>query len=89
MNAQSISRDVALRIGLAVRVLPGIQAAQLLEVLKERIGFPLTEARLSKMTVTDLKTGLASLDGEEGFGVLKIALEINSNKYAILDSVNN
>ncbi|KPJ89969.1 MAG: dinitrogenase iron-molybdenum cofactor biosynthesis protein [Gammaproteobacteria bacterium SG8_11] len=65
MNAQSISRDVALRIGLAARVLPGVDARQLLEVLKERLGFPLTEDRLTKMTVTDLKTGLASLDGEE------------------------
>jgi nitrogen fixation protein NifX len=65
MNAQSISREVALRIGLAARVLPGADARQLLEVLKERLGFPLTEARLTKLTVTDLKTGLASLDGEE------------------------
>jgi nitrogen fixation protein NifX len=65
MNAQSISRDVALRIGLAARVLPGVDARQLLEVLKERLGFPLTEARLTTLTVTHLKTGLASLDGEE------------------------
>lgn len=65
MSAQSISREVALRIGLAARVLPGADARQLLEVLKERLGFPLTEARLLKLTVTDLKTGLASLDGEE------------------------
>jgi nitrogen fixation protein NifX len=81
MNAQSISRDVALRIGLAARVLPGVDARQLLEVLKERLGFPLTEARLTKMTVTDLKTGLASLDGEEdsedtgiGMEYLKLAV---------------
>ena len=81
MNAQSISREVALRIGLAAKVLPGVDARQLLEVLKERLGFPFTEARLTKMTVTDLKTGLASLDGEEdsedtgiGMEYLKLAV---------------
>ena len=65
MNAQSLSREVALRIGLAARVLPGVDTRQLLEVLKQRLGLPLTPERLSAMTVTDLKTGLASLDGEE------------------------
>jgi nitrogen fixation protein NifX len=75
MNAQSISREVALRIGLAARVLPGADARQLLEVLKERLGFPLTEARLTKMTVTDLKTGLASLDGEEDSEETGIGME--------------
>ncbi|MGD8595235.1 MAG: dinitrogenase iron-molybdenum cofactor biosynthesis protein [Gammaproteobacteria bacterium] len=75
MNAQSISREVALRIGLAARVLPGADARQLLEVLKERLGFPLTEARLTQMTVTDLKTGLASLDGEEDSEEAGIGME--------------
>ena len=75
MNAQSISREVALRIGLAARVLPGVDARQLLEVLKERLGFPFTEARLTKMTVTDLKTGLASLDGEEDSEDTGISME--------------
>lgn len=81
MTAQSISREVALRIGLAARVLPGVDARQLMEVLNERLGFPLGEARLSKITVTDLKTGLASLDGEEdsedtgiGMEYLKLAV---------------
>lgn len=81
MTAQAITNEVALRIGLAARILPGVDARQLLEVLKERIGFPLTEARLTKMTVTDLKTGLASLDGEEdsedtgiGMEYLKLAV---------------
>jgi nitrogen fixation protein NifX len=75
MNAQSISRDVALRIGLAARVLPGVDARQLLEVLKERLGFPLTEARLTTLTVTHLKTGLASLDGEEDSEETGIGME--------------
>jgi len=75
MNAQSISREVALRIGLAARILPGVDARQVMEVLKERLGFPLTEDRLTKMTVTDLKTGLASLDGEEDAEDATIGME--------------
>jgi len=75
MTAQSISREVALRIGLAARVLPGVDARQVLEVLKERLGFPLTEDRLTQMTVTDLKTGLASLDGEEDSEDTGISME--------------
>jgi len=75
MNAQSLTREVALRIGLAARVLPGVDARQLLEVLKERLGFPLTETTLTTMTVTDLKTGLASLDGEEDSEDTSLSME--------------
>jgi nitrogen fixation protein NifX len=75
MSAQSISREVALRIGLAARVLPGVDARQVLEVLKQRLGLPLTEDSLTRMTVTHLKTGLASLDGEEDSEDTGISME--------------
>lgn len=65
MAAQAIEREAALRIGLAAKVLPGVDARRLLDTLMERIGEPLSSERLTKVTVTDLKTGLASLDGEE------------------------
>lgn len=65
MAAQALERDAALRIGMAAKVLPGVDTRRLLDTLVDRIGEPLTNARLSKVTVTDLKTGLASLDGEE------------------------
>ncbi len=65
MAAQAIERDAALRIGLAAKVLPGVDARRLLDTLVERLGEPLTRERLTKITVTDLKTGLSSLDGEE------------------------
>ena len=65
MAAQTIEREAALRIGLAAKVLPGVDARRLLSTLVERLGEPLTEQRLTKITVTDLKTGLSSLDGEE------------------------
>ena len=81
MNAPALTREIALRIGLAAKVLPGIDVRQLMQVLDNRVGAPLTEAKLKKVTVTHLKTGLSSLDGEEdgedaaiGMEYLKLAV---------------
>lgn len=65
MNNHSLSRDVALRIALAARVLPGVTASDLLTVLVERVALPLTEKKLAGITVTDLRSALNSVDGEE------------------------
>ncbi len=65
MNTPAIDRDTALRVALAARTLPGVDVATLLEILDDRLGRPLTLTSLSRITVTDLKTGLGSLDGEE------------------------
>lgn len=63
--APALSREVALRIGLASRALPGVSPKQLVEVLLDKLGAPLTEEKLTRVTVTQLKTGLGSPDGEE------------------------
>jgi nitrogen fixation protein NifX len=65
MTQEPITRDIALRIGLAARVLPDVTPRRLLELLIEKLGLPLTEDKLAHVTVTQLKTGLASPDGEE------------------------
>lgn len=65
MALQSINRDTALRIALAARVLPGISVGQLLEILHQKIEGEINEESLTTVTVTDLKTGFASADGEE------------------------
>jgi nitrogen fixation protein NifX len=65
MTTTVFSREVALRVGLAARALPDVSPRQLLEVLIDKLGAPLTEEKLSHVTVTQLKTGLASPDGEE------------------------
>ena len=76
MNASTaISRDVALRIGLAARVLPGVGVPRLLEVLRDKAGTSLTIEGLKIITVTDLKTGLGSLDGEEDAEEMNISME--------------
>ncbi len=65
MSTPSIDRDTALRIALAARTMPDVDLATLIDVLDDRLGAPLTLEKLSRITVTDLKTGIGSLDGEE------------------------
>lgn len=65
MTVPAMNRETALRIALAARALPGIDVGQLLEILHRRIQGELNEQSLQTITVTDLKTGFASADGEE------------------------
>lgn len=65
MSTPTLNRATALRIALAARILPGISVGQLLEILHERIDGEINEETLPTVTVTDLKTGFASADGEE------------------------
>ncbi|TNE77879.1 MAG: dinitrogenase iron-molybdenum cofactor biosynthesis protein, partial [Gammaproteobacteria bacterium] len=58
-DVANLSRDAALRIALAARILPDIGVAKLLEILHQRIDGELTLERLATVTVTDLKTGFA------------------------------
>lgn len=60
-----ISREAALRIAMAARVLPGIDVGQLLEILTRRIDGEISLDALAGVTVTQLKTGFGSADGEE------------------------
>jgi nitrogen fixation protein NifX len=64
-SPQSLAPELALRIGLASGVLPDTTPRRLLELLIDKLGAPLTAEKLAQVTVTQLKTGLASPDGEE------------------------
>lgn len=56
-----ISRDVALRIALAARVLPDTETTRILNVLTDVIGLPPTPKKLATLTLKSFK---AALDGE-------------------------
>lgn len=72
----NLDRDTALRIALAARSLPDVDLGSLIAVLDERLGTPLSLEKLSRITVTDLKTGIGSLDGEEdGEDITSVGLE--------------
>ncbi|TAL49892.1 MAG: dinitrogenase iron-molybdenum cofactor biosynthesis protein [Methylovulum sp.] len=78
---ETLPRELALRIALASRVLPGIDIPSLLGILHERVGSPLDDEKLKSVTVTNLKTGIGSLDGEEdgediGIGLANIKLAV-------------
>lgn len=56
-NSQApISRDVALRVALASRVLPDVNATQVLNILGRAIGLPPTPRKLSKLTIKALRS---------------------------------
>lgn len=57
--SESMTREAALRIGLAARELPGIEARRLVLALAEKLGLPLTETKLAAVTVEDLREILA------------------------------
>ena len=65
MTVHNLNRETALRIALAARVIPDVGVGKLLEILHRRIEGDLNEESLKNITVTDLKTGFASADGEE------------------------
>ena len=57
--SESMTREAALRIALAARELPGIEARALVVALAERLDLPLTETKLAAVTVEDLREILA------------------------------
>jgi nitrogen fixation protein NifX len=70
-----LSRELALRIALASRVLPGVGVPKLIGILHEKVGSPLNDEKLKAITVTNLKTGIGSHDGEEDGEDIGIGLE--------------
>jgi nitrogen fixation protein NifX len=70
-----ITREAALRVALAARALPAVTLPRLLELLQRRLGDDIDEEKLRQVTVTMLKTGFASVDGEEDGEDIGIGLE--------------
>lgn len=68
MNSQTtLSRELALRIGLAARALPDTDAKRLLSVLTACVGLPITEEKIVGINLKALKTAVAGefLDVDE------------------------
>ena len=60
-----ITREAALRLGVAAKALGHVSVTRFAEAVGERLGLPITEARLSTLTVTDLREILAGNHAEE------------------------
>jgi nitrogen fixation protein NifX len=80
MSETTLSRDIALRIGLAARALENTDAALLLRVLAEVIGLPPTEAKLAGLKPRQLKAALDGALTEQDNDALKSACAILSGK---------
>jgi nitrogen fixation protein NifX len=89
MTTTGLSRNAALRIALAARVLPGVDVGQLLEILHRRIEGDVNEETLKTITVTHLKTGLGSADGEEDGEDISIGLPALKEAVRILWGENS
>ena len=57
--SESMTREAALRIALAAKELPGVDAKALVRALAEKLDLPLTETKLAAVTVEDLREILA------------------------------
>lgn len=78
-----ITREAALRVALAARAMPGVSLPALIDLLQRQLGEQIDADALRKVTVTQLKTGFASADGEEdgedigiGLAGMKLAVRI-------------
>lgn len=84
MNSQAaLSRELALRIGLAARALPDTDAKRLLSVLTDCIGLPITEEKIAGIDLNTLKTAKAGefIDVDEpllthALSILKSSLNV-------------
>jgi nitrogen fixation protein NifX len=56
MSQNALSRELALRIGLAARALPDTTVQRLLTVLTDVLGLPITEEKLATLNLKTLKT---------------------------------
>ncbi len=75
MSSDKSSREVALRIGLAARALPDIEPAQLMQVLVKALGMPLSEEKLTRLTVRELQEAADNLFNETPLPAIKQALD--------------
>lgn len=70
-----ITREAALSIALAARAMPNVTLPALVDLLRRQLGDQIDAENLRQVTVTHLKTGFASADGEEDGEDIGIGLE--------------
>ncbi|MEI7994452.1 MAG: nitrogen fixation protein NifX [Methylococcaceae bacterium] len=77
MSSQDmLSRELALRIGLAARTLPDTDAKRLFKVLTSCVGLPITEAKIGSINLQKLKSAEDGEFSDIDEGLLKKALHI-------------
>lgn len=85
-SQNALSRELALRIGLAARALPDTEAKTLFKVLISCVGLPLTEDRLASLNLAQLKTAEGDILATIDDGLINKALAILLNQETV-DSI--
>jgi nitrogen fixation protein NifX len=75
MSAPALSQELALRIGMAARVLPDTDPGRLMTVLVGALGMPITEQKLSELTAQQLRTAADDAFGLVALPQIKQALD--------------
>jgi len=75
MGAQGLSKELALRIGMAARVLPDTDPGRLMTVLVDAVKMPITEQKLEKLTVQKLRSAREGELQNVSLPVLKEAID--------------
>ena len=75
-SQDTLSRELALRIGLAARALPDTDARRLFKVLTDCIGLPITEEKIGSLNLKTLKTAQEGELSDIDDASLKKALHI-------------
>lgn len=92
-SQDTLSRELALRIGLAARALPDTDAKRLFTVLTDCVGLPITEDKLAGLNLKTFKsaqggefTGLDDVTLKSALHILKHQVEVDETlKPKILD----
>ena len=74
MSASPIDDDIAIRIGLAARELPGGNPRRLLQVLDKMVGLPPTAKKLATLTLKGFKQAVSGEFAEINTATVKSAL---------------
>jgi len=71
-----LSRELALRIGLAAREIPGVTVSDMMNVLVTAIGVPFTSAKLESLNVTVLRAAAGGLFSHASRHDLRVAIAL-------------
>jgi len=61
MAAKQLSDELALRIGVAARCLPGVDVPQLVAALADELGMPITAGKLQRLTLPAYRSALGKM----------------------------
>jgi nitrogen fixation protein NifX len=73
---QPLTRELALRIGLAARVLPDANAKDLLDLLADCIGLPLTEEKMADISLQQFQSAYVTRFSKSDESALTQALQL-------------